>query len=456
MPTRTDNSPWHVLADVAERSQRFLDAVGDRAVVPTRDALDALRAFDVPLQDASMSPDAVIDELDRIGSPATVAIAGPRYFGFVNGGALPAALAVNWLSTAWEQHGGFHVSSPGSTLLEQIALRWITELLALPRESTGAFVTGTTAAHVTALAAARDALLGCSGWNAGAQGLFGAPPLTVIAGAEAHATLFKALGILGLGRARVIRVPVDSQGRMRADALPPLTGPTIVCVQAGNVNTGAFDPCREIIERVREFDVPTWVHVDGAFGLWARVTPARAHLAGGIELADSWATDAHKWLNSPYDCGIVVVREGNALRRSMAINAEYLPSDQSNPSDYTLEVSRRPRGVDAWGALRALGRSGLASMVEGHCRLAKRFADAFEAAGFEVLNDVVLNQVLVSFGDAERTRAVIAAVQSDGTCWCGGTVWQGNVAMRVSVISWATTEADVDRSIEAILRIATR
>jgi glutamate/tyrosine decarboxylase-like PLP-dependent enzyme len=454
MALEANIAPWHVLADVAERSQRYLNALGERSVVPSREAIDALNAFDVSLQEERISAEAVIEELDRLGSPATVAIAGPRYFGFVNSGALPATLAANWLSTAWEQHGGFQVSSPGSTRLEHIALRWIIDLLGLPRDATGSFVTGTTVAHMTALAAARDALLERVGWNARADGLFGAPPITVIAGAEAHSTLFKALGVVGLGRARVVKVPVDSQGRMRPDALPRIAGPTIVCVQAGNVNTGAFDPIREIVDHVRGFDMPAWVHVDGAFGLWARVAPARAHLADGIELADSWATDAHKWLNSPYDCGIAIVRDGEALRRSMAINADYLPSDQSNPSDYTPEVSRRPRGVDAWAALRTLGRSGLADLVERNCRLAKRFADAFNAARFPVLNDVVLNQVLVTFGDAERTREVIAAIQADGTCWCGVTVWQGKTAMRVSVISWATTEADVDRSIAAILRIA--
>jgi glutamate/tyrosine decarboxylase-like PLP-dependent enzyme len=454
MPMNPSEASWSVLVDVAERAQRYLNAISERPVVPGRDALERLNEFDVPLQDESLSAGAVVDELDRIGSPATVGIAGPRYFGFVNGGALPSALAANWMSTAWEQHGGFQVSSPGSSRLERIAIRWIVELLGLPSECAGAFVTGTTAAHVSALAAARDALLAQSGWNSVANGLFGAPQVTVIAGDEAHSTLFKALGVIGLGRARVVRIPVDSQGRMIAASIPPLTGPTIVCVQAGNVNTGSFDPCREIVTRVRANDVPVWIHVDGAFGLWARVAPERAHLAEGIELADSWATDAHKWLNSPYDCGIVLVRDGNALRKSMAINADYLPSDQSNPSDYTPEVSRRPRGVDAWAALRGLGRSGLSDLVERCCRLAKRFADAFEAAGFEILNDVVLNQVLVSFGDAERTRRVIADIQADGTCWCGATVWQGKTAMRVSVISWATTEADVDRSIEAILRIA--
>ncbi len=449
-----DLKAWHVLSDVAERSKRYLDRIGQRRVAPTHEALAGLKAFDVPLQDHPISPEQVVAELDRIGSPATMAIAGPRFFGFVNSSALPAALAANWLSTAWEQHGGFHVSSPGSTTLEQIALGWTKELLGLPADATGSFVTGTTVAHMACLAAARHALLAGVGWNVEADGLFGAPPITVIAGAEAHATLFKALGVIGLGRSRVLKIPVDSQGRMRADGLPRMSGPTIVCAQAGNVNTGAFDPFHEIIDHVRASRAPVWVHVDGAFGLWARAAPARAHLADGIELADSWATDAHKWLNSPYDCGMAIVRDGDALRKSMAINADYLPSDVTNPSDYTPEVSRRPRGVDAWAALRALGRSGLADLIERNCRFAKRFADAFTAAGFPVLNDVVLNQLLVTFGDAERTRGVIAAIQEDGTCWCGMTVWQGTTAMRVSVISWATTDDDVDRSIAAILRIA--
>jgi glutamate/tyrosine decarboxylase-like PLP-dependent enzyme len=446
----------HLLADVAQRSARYLTELGGRRVEPSAEAVAALRAFDVPLQDAPMSAESVIDELDRLGSPATVAIAGPRYFGFVNGGALPAALAANWLSTAWEQNGAFQVSAPASSLLERIALGWIIELLGLPHSCAGSFVTGTTVAHMTALTAARDALLEQVGWNARADGLFGAPPITVIVGGEAHPTLFKGLGVVGLGRTRVVTVPADGQGRLRAEALPPLTGPTIICAQAGNVNTGACDPLREIVEHARNFDVPAWVHVDGAFGLWARVAPAKAHLADGIELGDSWATDAHKWLNVPYDCGIVIVRDGESLRRSMAINADYLPSDQSNPSDYTPEVSRRPRGVDVWAALRSLGRSGLAALVERNCTLAKRFADAFAAAGFPVLNDVVLNQVLVTFGDSDRTRRVIREIQADGTCWCGVTVWQGKTAMRLSVISWATQEADVDKSIAAILRIVRR
>jgi glutamate/tyrosine decarboxylase-like PLP-dependent enzyme len=457
-PLREAYEDSRFLLDVAERATRYLTRIDERRVWPSRNELAALSAFDVPLQEDPISAHEVVDELDRLASPATMAIAGPRFFGFVNGSGLPAAVAANWLSTAWEQHGGFYVLSPAGTTIEQIALRWTIELLGLPRESSGAFVTGTTVAHVTALAAARSSLLAQVGWNVEADGLFGAPPITVIVGAEAHPTLFKALGIIGLGRDRVITVPADSQGRMRADALPRISGPTIVCAQAGNVNTGSFDPFRDIAERVKKSAAPTWIHVDGAFGLWARVAPARAHLADGVELAESWATDAHKWLNAPYDCGMAIVRDGEALRRAMATSAAYLPSgtEYVNPSDYTPEMSRRPRGVDVWAVLRSLGRRGLADLVERNCGLARRFADAFSAAGFPVLNDVVLNQVLVSFGDAERTRKVVAAIQEDGTCWCGPTVWQGKTAMRVSVISWATTEADVDTSVEAMLRIAKR
>jgi glutamate/tyrosine decarboxylase-like PLP-dependent enzyme len=260
--------------------------------------------------------------------------------------------------------------------------------------------------------------------------------------------------MLGLGRSRVVKVPVDNQGRLRVDALPEMNGPTIICAQAGNVNTGAFDPVEAICERAHGSGA--WVHVDGAFGLWARATPAYAHLAGGIEKADSWATDAHKWLNVPYDSGIAFVRDADALRASLAITAEYLPTETTfrNPSDFTPELSRRGRGIEVWAALSSLGRSGVAEMVERNCRQARRFAKGLTAAGYEVLNDVVLNQVLVSFGEPAKTNRVIEEIQIDGTCWCGGTIWQGKTAMRISVSCWATTDADVDRSLEAILRIA--
>jgi glutamate/tyrosine decarboxylase-like PLP-dependent enzyme len=282
--------------------------------------------------------------------------------------------------------------------------------------------------------------------------LFGAPPITVVVGAEAHPTLIKALGLLGLGRNRLVRVPVDAQGRLRVDAIPALTTPAIVCAQVGNVNTGACDSVARIRERVGD---GIWLHVDGAFGLWARVAPTRAPLVVGIENADSWATDAHKWLNVPYDCGLAFVRDPLALSAAMAITAEYLPTDSAyrNPSDYTPELSRRARGVAVWAALRSLGRDGVTEMIERNCAQARRFAEALAASGFEILNEVVLNQVLVSFGDPARTRSVIEALQAEGTCWCGGTVWQGRTAMRISVCSWATTDADVERSVEAMLRV---
>ena len=445
-----------LLSETLERSHQYLESLPSRPVSPRPDGVAGLRALDVPLQQDPIDPAEVIRELDEVVTPATMAMAGPRFFGFVIGGTLPAALAAHWLSSAWDQNTGLYNSTPGTSHLEQVALKWMLELLDLPRESAGAFVTGTTVAHITALAAARHAVLRKVGWDVEANGLFSAPEITVITGAEAHPTLYKALGVVGFGRKRVVKVPVDSQGRMRADAMPTISGPTIVCVQAGNVNSGACDDVKAIGRIARE--AGAWVHVDGAFGLWARGAPTRAYLVEGIEHADSWATDAHKWLNVPYDSGVAFVRDADALRKSMAVSAEYLPTETAhrNPSDYTPELSRRGRGVDIWAALRSLGRSGVSEMIESNCRQARRFGEALTAAGFTVLNEVVLNQVVVQFGDAERTRRVIAAIQEDGTLWAGETVWQGKVAMRISVSCWATTDADVEKSIDAIVRIARR
>jgi glutamate/tyrosine decarboxylase-like PLP-dependent enzyme len=443
-----------LLSAATERSIAYLDSLDRRGVAPSPDAVARLRGFNVPLQDEPIDGTKVLAELDELGSPATMAMAGPRFFGFVIGGSLPAALAANWLAGAWDQNTGLFNSTPGTSYLEQVALAWLLDVLGLPTHCAGAFVTGTTVAHITSLAAARHAVLEKAGWNVEADGLFGAPPITVITSAEAHPTLFKALGVVGLGRKRVIKVPTDSQGRMRADAMPQISGPTIVCTQAGNVNTGACDPFIDIARRLRGSGA--WVHVDGAFGLWARVTEKRSHLVEGVEHADSWATDAHKWLNVPYDSGIAFVRDGNALRQAMAVTAEYLPTATSerNPSDYTPELSRRARGVDVWAAMRSLGRSGIREMVERHCRQACRFAEGLRAMGFEILNEIALNQVLVSFGTPDETRRMIAAIQTDGTMWAGETVWQGKTAMRISVIGWNTTDADVEKCLAAIERIS--
>jgi glutamate/tyrosine decarboxylase-like PLP-dependent enzyme len=343
--------------------------------------------------------------------------------------------------------------SPAAAALEDVALEWVRDLLRLPSGSAGALVTGATMANVTALAAARHALLERAGWDVERDGLFGAPPLTVVVGDEVHVSLLKALGLLGLGRARVYRVPADRQGRMRAEALPALDARTIVCLQAGNVNTGAFDPAGEVCQRAA--DAGAWVHVDGAFGLWAAASPQYAHLVDGFEAAHSWATDAHKWPNVGYDCGVAFVRDAAALRATMAmVSAYFTPGEQREPSQYTPEMSRRARGVELWAALRSLGRSGLADLVERTCAHARRFAIGLTELGYDVLNDVVINQVLVSFGAPDVTRAVIDAVQRDGTCWCGGTEWQGRAAMRISVSSWATMSDDVEASLAAIARAA--
>jgi glutamate/tyrosine decarboxylase-like PLP-dependent enzyme len=451
----TDTSPpYAVLDDAAARARRYLESLDDRAVAPSPEAIAALQRLEEPLPQGPTAAKDVLALLDQVVSPATMAMAGPRFFGFVIGGSLPVTVACNWLATAWDQNAALQVATPGVSAVEQVALRWLLEILELPPQCAGAFVTGATVANFTALAAARHRVLANAGWDVEEQGLAGAPTVTVIAGEEAHPTLLKSLSLLGFGRATVIRIPADRQGRMRPELLPPIHGPTILCTQAGNLNTGAFDSIGEICDRVQGSGA--WVHVDGAFGLWARATRRLAPQVPGLEKADSWATDAHKWLNVPYDSGLAFVRDAAALRAAMSITAAYLPSDSGkrSPADYTPELSRRARGVDVWAALRNLGRDGVEAMIDRDCRHARRFAEGLIAAGFDVLNDVQLNQVLVSFGTAEMTQRVIARVQQDGSCWCGSTVWQDQTAMRISVCSWATSDEDVELSLIAILRAA--
>lgn len=439
-----------LLEDVLKRAQLYIEQRNERHVGPRAEAIEALTAFRRPFPQKGVAPSQVIDQLDTLGSPATVCVTGPRYFGFVTGGTLPAALAANWLSTVWDQNAATHIMSPVASVLEEIALDWMVDALGLPHGSVGTFTTGATMANFVGLAAARHALLQQAGWDVESKGLFGAPEIKVIVGAEAHVALYKSLAMLGMGRDRVVKVPTDGQGRMRADSLPEITGPTILCLQAGNVNSGGFDPAADIIPQVKG---KAWVHVDGAFGLWAMASPNLRGLAQGYELADSWATDGHKWLNVSYDCGIAFVRDRAPLKEAMSAPAPYLtPSPHRDGMNFGPESSRRARGIEAWAAMLSLGREGLAEMIERCVHLAQRFAVQLQAAGCEVHNDVVLNQVVVSFGSDERTREVIQKVQAEGECWCGATVWHGRAAMRISVSSWATTETDVDRSVRAILK----
>lgn len=453
-PKETRNSqPAELLSLAAKRAIRYVENACLRRVGPSSSDVTALAGFHEPFPTEPSSPADVLNQLDAIGSPATVAMTGGRYFGFVNGGIVPAALAANWMAGAWNQNASFRVMSPVAVELEDLVLQWICEALGLPLDCHGGLVTCATMASFTALLAARHALLKKAGWDVTEDGMFGAPPIQVVVGAEVHASLLKALSMAGLGKRRVIVVEADGQGRMRAERLPPLTERTIVCIQAGNVNTGAFDPAEEICAKAMQQGA--WVHVDGAFGLWARVSPKYAQLTRGFENADSWATDAHKWPNAGYDCGVVLLRNGDALRTALGINAAYLePGTRREPMHNTPDSSRRARGVELWATLKSLGRAGLRELVERTCAHAQRFAKGLREAGFEVLNDVVINQVLVSFGAPEVTREIIRRIQEDGTCWCGGTVWQGKTAMRISVSSWATTEADIDRSLEAIVRLA--
>jgi glutamate/tyrosine decarboxylase-like PLP-dependent enzyme len=458
-----------LLKRTADLALEFLDGLPERRVGQSASLEELRAALGGPLPEQGADPREVIEHLARAADPGLIGMAGPRYFGFVIGGHVPAALAADWLTSAWDQNAGLYVSSPANSVVEEVAAGWLLEILGLPATASVGFTTGCSMANFTALAAARHALLARLGWDVETAGLFGAPPIEVVIGDEAHVTVLTALQMLGLGRERVKRVAVDGQGRMVPAALREVLAggsnqaPLIVCAQAGNVNTGAFDPLDEIVPIVRESrERGGWLHVDGAFGLWAATVPALAHLVRGASGADSWATDAHKWLNVPYDSGIVIVAHPEPHRAAMTISAAYLAQTgggERDPFDWVPEFSRRARGFTVWAALKSLGRSGVAAMVERCCALARRFADRLqEEPGVEILNDVVLNQVLVRFhspaaGDSDAlTRDVIARVQADGTCWLSGTTWQGKGAMRISVSSWATTEADVDASVAAILR----
>jgi glutamate/tyrosine decarboxylase-like PLP-dependent enzyme len=442
-----------LLSEASGLAQAYLDGIRERFAGVSDAARIGMRRLSGALTEAGEDPHEVLRLLHEAGSPATTASMGGRFFGGVVGGSLPVAVAAHWLAAAWDQNACLFEISPVAAYIEDIVLPWIAQLFGLPPNCGGALTTGTQMADLTALAAARHALLASCGWDVERDGLFGAPPISVVVGEEVHATMFKALSLLGFGRDRVITVPADGQGRMQASAIPTLRGPAIICAQAGNVNTGACDRLTDICDAAQE--TGAWVHVDGAFGLWAAVSPRHRHLVEGLDRAHSWATDAHKWLNTPHDCGIAFVRDRAALARAMSISGTYYPDTaERDPMRWGPESSRRARGVELWAALRTLGTAGLAEQIDRTCRHATRFAQGLRAAGYAVLNDVQLNQVLVSFGSDAVTDQVIVKVQSLGVCWCGGTVWKGRKAMRISVSSWATTEEDVDRSLTSIVSAA--
>ena len=449
----------------AELGLEYLAGLGERHVGALADDTTLVARLGGPLPDDGEDAERVVEQMARDFDPGLVASAGPRYFGFVIGGQLPAAAGADWLTGAWAQASNLHAMSPAAAAAELVAGSWMLDLLGLPADASFGFPTGAALGSTVGLAAGRHALLKRLGWDVEARGLYGAPEIRVIVGEEVHSTVALALQYLGLGRDRVTRIPTDEQGRMRAELLPAAldpTVPTIVLIQAGNVNSGAFDPADAVADALAGHP-NAWLHVDGAFGLWAAASPELRHLVAGVERADSWATDAHKWLNVGYDCGFVAVRGRDAHRAAMSATASYLMQDAAHRDnwEFVLDSSRRARGFVVYAALRSLGRNGVREMVERCCRLARRMADRLGAVdGVEILNDVVLNQVLVRFtpldgGDADAfTRQVTTRVQDEGEAWMGGTTWHGMGAMRISVSNWSTTEADIDRTADALLRAA--
>ncbi|MGB1250426.1 MAG: pyridoxal phosphate-dependent decarboxylase family protein [Candidatus Promineifilaceae bacterium] len=448
-----------MFADLAEKAlfeqaqqyaYSYIDAAYERHVYPTDDALADLSVFDEALPDEMQAGADILSLLDQYGSPATVAQTGGRYFGFVNGNAIPTALAARWLSDVWDQNSALHVMSPIVAKLEQVCERWAVDLLGLSAETAAGFVSGTSIATLCGLAAGRYALLKKQGWDVNEDGLFGAPPIRVVVSEQAHGTVLKALALLGLGKGRIERVPADDQGRIDVSQLPELDATTLVILQAGHVSTGSFDDFEAIGKLAQSADA--WVHIDGAFGLWAAASPNLKHLTKGIELADSWSVDGHKTLNTPYDCAIVLCKRREILAAAMQATGAYIQwGNERDNMLLTPDMSRRARAVELWATLRFLGRSGLASMLEELVARAQQFAGLLREAGFQIQNDVVFNQVLVMCDSAEQTTATMTAIQSSGECWAGGTRWNGDPAIRISVCSWATTSADIERSANAFI-----
>ena len=453
----------HLLSSAVEHAARYRQSLSDNSGRPEVGYYDMRAALTAPLPETGSAPEAVLEELVARATPGLMPMAGPRFFGFVIGASHPAGVAADWMVSAWGQNAGYHTPTPAAAAMEEIAEGWLVDILDLPLGSSVGFVTGATVANAVGLSAARTKVLLDAGWDVDADGLFGAPEVAVLVGDDAHSSVFSALQMIGFGYKRVTRIATDDQGRMRPDALETeiakVSGPAIVIAQAGQINTGAYDPFTEIVAIAHARGA--WVHVDGAFGLWARATPGLKHLTDGIEGADSWVADGHKWLQVPYDSGFAIVRDREVHQRAMTQWGTYLPSINQGdrvPSAFVPELSRRARGMPVWAMLKTLGRSGVAELVERHCTYAKRFAELLAAEpGVRICNDVTINQVIVNFGAGDAasrkaaTEAVIAKVQQGGVCWVGGAAWRGDWVMRLSISSGATTEADIEMSAAAII-----
>ena len=446
----SENEGQTIIRQALDYACAYLEELPDRAVFPTSAALDALQAFDEPLPDQPTKAHRVLAQLHRQGSPATTAQGGGRYFGFVNGGALPAALAARLLADVWDQNAGLQVMSPIAAALEEVCAHWLVDLFDLPAGTALGLVSGTSTATLCGLLAGRNALLQGLDWDVSEKGLFGAPPLRAVISGAAHVTVRKALATLGIGEDQIELVPADEQGRFDPRQLSALDERTLLILQAGNVNSGAFDPFIPLCSAAKR--AGSWVHIDGAFGLWARACRKTAHLTDGIEMADSWSVDAHKTLNSPYDCGIVLCRDRQALVSALQASDSYLQFGAGRDGMlYTLEMSRRARSIDLWAALKSLGRDGIDALIAQLCQRAQQFAVELKAQNFRILNDVVFNQVLVACDTTELTARTLELIQAGGECWCGGTQWRGDSVIRISVCSWMTTAEDIQRSVAAFV-----
>ncbi len=434
-----------------EYAASYMDTITNRPVFPDSEALANMQIFDEPLPEKSCTGLEIVEQLHKFGLPATVAQTGGQYFGFVNGGTIPAAQATQYLTAAWDQNAALYLMSPIASYLETICQQWLIDLFALPEQTVAGLLSGSSAATLSGLAAARYALLDTQGWDVNNDGLAGAPRLRIVLGEHAHSSVFKALAILGFGRNQLEIVKADTQGRMRVDLLPRLDNRTIVIVQAGNVNSGAFDAIDEIADRCNR--AGSWLHVDGAFGLWCAASNKRKHLTKGLEKADSWAVDGHKTLNAPYDCGIILCKHPRALTSAMQASGSYIQySKERDGMAYVPEMSRRARSVELWATLKALGRTGIEYLVDSLHQYAKQFANELKNQGFQIRNDVVFNQILVACDNAEETEKTLENIQQSGDCWCGGASWQGQPVIRVSVCSWRTDESDIKKSVAVFVK----